>query len=105
MNPMRPSDNPMILSVSTGDRQGRMWIGTFNGITLFDPFEEKYIDLATLYKGCELPRGVVVGLSIASDGAVWVVTKMGVYNPSEWKMYLFGSVKRTLYKQYGIQCR
>ena len=63
----------------TGDRQGRMWIGTFNGITLFDPFEEKYIDLATLYKGCELPRGVVVGLSIASDGAVWVVTKMGVY--------------------------
>ena len=63
----------------TGDRQGRMWIGTFNGITLFDPFEEKYIDLATLYKGSELPRGVVVGLSIAADGAVWVVTKMGVY--------------------------
>ena len=103
MNPMRPSDNPMILSVlqETGSR---MWIGTFNGITLFDPFEEKYIDLTTLYKGSELPRGVVVGLSIAADGAVWVVTKWGVY-PSGWKMYLSGSVERTLYKQYGTQCR
>ena len=47
-----------------------MWIGTFNGITLFDPFEEKYIDLATLYKGSDC----LVGggwLSIAADGAVW----------------------------------
>lgn len=63
----------------TGDKQGRMWIGTFNGITLFDPFEEKFIDLNTLYEGAELPRGVVVGLWMAPDDAIWVVTKMGVY--------------------------
>ena len=74
----------------TGDRQGRMWIGTFNGITLFDPFEEKYIDLATLYS---IRRSSMGGYQ---NG--------GIY-PSEWKMYLFGSVKRTLYKQYGTQCR
>lgn len=63
----------------TGDGQGRMWIGTFNGVALFDPFAERYIDLNTLYQGDELPRGVVVGLWIAPDKSVWVVTKMGVY--------------------------
>lgn len=63
----------------TGDEQGRMWIGTFNGVMLFDPFAEKFIDLNTLYRGDELPRGVVVGLWIAPDKATWVATKMGVY--------------------------
>lgn len=63
----------------TSDRQGRMWIGTFNGVTVFDPFSEKYLDISIMYQGEELPKGVVVGVWIAPDEAVWVATKIGVY--------------------------
>lgn len=50
-----------------------MWIGTFNGITLFNPYRGAFIDLRSQYAG-ELPVGVVVGIWFPGNDEVWVAT-------------------------------
>lgn len=55
------------------------WIGTFSGIVLFNPMEEKFIDLHEQYKGDSFPSSVVVGIHEDPDKNVWVATKQGLY--------------------------
>lgn len=54
----QPNDIVSITQLS----DGLFWIGTFSGIVLFDPMQEKFIDLQERYAGKEFPSSVVVGL-------------------------------------------
>lgn len=54
----QPNDIVSITQLS----DGLFWIGTFSGIVLFDPMQEKFIDLQERYTGKEFPSSVVVGL-------------------------------------------
>lgn len=71
----QPNDIVSITQLS----DGLFWIGTFNGIVLFDPMQEKFIDLQERYAGKEFPSSVVVGLHEDPKKNIWVATKQGLY--------------------------
>lgn len=58
---------------------GLFWIGTFSGIVLFDPNQEKFINPQEQYTGKEFPSSVVVGLHEDTKKNIWVATKQGLY--------------------------
>ncbi len=58
---------------------GLFWIGTFSGIVLFDPDEEKFVDVGEKYQHKHLPASVVTGIHETPDGDVYVATKQGLY--------------------------
>ncbi|RGX77870.1 hypothetical protein DXA68_14105 [Bacteroides stercorirosoris] len=71
----QPNDIVSITQLS----DGLFWIGTFSGIVLFDPMQEKFIDLQERYAGKEFPSSVVVGLHEDPKKNIWVATKQGLY--------------------------
>ena len=71
----QPNDIVSITQLS----DGLFWIGTFSGIVLFDPMQEKFIDLQERYTGKEFPSSVVVGLHEDPKKNIWVATKQGLY--------------------------
>ncbi len=71
----QPNDIVSISQLS----DGLFWIGTFSGIVLFDPIQEKFIDLQERYEGDYFPSSVVVGIHEDSQMNVWVATKQGLY--------------------------
>ena len=73
----QPNDIVSITQLS----DGLFWIGTFSGIVLFDPMQEKFIDLQERYAGKEFPSSVVVGLHEDPKKNIWVATKQGLYVP------------------------
>lgn len=71
----QPNDIVSITRLS----DGLFWIGTFSGIVLFDPQQEKFINLQERYEGKEFPSSVVVGLHEDPQKNIWVATKQGLY--------------------------
>jgi diguanylate cyclase (GGDEF)-like protein len=55
------------------DPQGRIWVGTSNGLGLI---ENDRIQVFTRAQG--LPRNFILSLALASDGQVWVGTSEGI---------------------------
>ena len=77
--PSREVKQPNDIVSITRLSDGLFWIGTFSGIVLFDPLQEKFIDLKERYTGKEFPSSVVVGLHEDPGKNIWVATKQGLY--------------------------
>jgi signal transduction histidine kinase/ligand-binding sensor domain-containing protein/DNA-binding response OmpR family regulator len=62
------------------DQNHNLWIGTFNGIKVFNPYTETYIRFnAIKYPDWALPKGVVTGFLQDKNRGMWVSTKIGLY--------------------------
>lgn len=66
-----------IVSICPG-KDDVLWIGTFDGVMLFDPYSDTFISPETVFDG-ELPEGVVVGVYVSEKNGTWVATKKGLY--------------------------
>lgn len=59
------------------DGQGRIWCGTQEGISVYDPKNRKWEQLHT--KNSALQSDRIFHLMCASDGRIWISTLMGFY--------------------------
>jgi len=59
------------------DQQGRMWIGTRNGLNLFDGYSFQHFFFAPLDTN-SLPGSVIHDLAIDSNGILWIATDNGL---------------------------
>jgi len=56
-----------------------LWIGTFNGVYVFDLNSYKFLNLKDSYINQPLPESVVTDIYFEGDYKVWVSTKKGLY--------------------------
>ncbi len=66
-----------IVSICRG-KDDLLWIGTFDGVMLFDPYSDSFISPDSVFEG-DLPEGVVVGVYVSEKNGTWVATKKGLY--------------------------
>ena len=59
-------------------RNSHFWIGTFDGVMLFDPYSDTFMSPDSMFEG-ELPEGVVVGIHVSEKNGTWIATKKGLY--------------------------
>ena len=58
-----------IITFILEDQNGLLWLGTDNGITIFNPVSEKFIDLRKLSK--DHPTGIIRELIVDGDNNIW----------------------------------
>lgn len=63
----------------TKNKDGLLWIGSFNWIALFDTYTGKFIDLDLDYPEDNFPQGVVTNIWIDESEHVWISSKTGLY--------------------------
>jgi ligand-binding sensor domain-containing protein/two-component sensor histidine kinase len=68
------------------DKQGTMWLATFNGVDYYNPLQERFRVIAhneREYKN--LPKEEIVSLISAPDGTIWMGSAKGLtsYRPDE----------------------
>lgn len=71
---------------------GKIWIGHSNGINIYDPEKNVFIDLPCV---ADLRAHLVFALQEASDGSMWIGTNYGLYHyvgPNE-KMRVYGKAE------------
>ena len=69
------SINSNIVQCIFEDSSGRIWIGAYEGLCLFDK-KEKTFRTFTITDG--LPNNIIYGIQEASDGEIWVSTNYGL---------------------------
>jgi signal transduction histidine kinase/ligand-binding sensor domain-containing protein/DNA-binding response OmpR family regulator len=57
----------------------KLWIGTFNGVYLFDLETYKFQSLKDIYRNQPLPESVVTGIYFEKDYKIWISTKKGLF--------------------------
>lgn len=86
----------------TKDKKGLIWIGTFNWITLFDPFSEEFVELDLQYPdNGSVPKGVVTGIFIDEGNRIWISLKTGLYVLDGKKVNLVKALKGAAINSMG----
>lgn len=78
------------INVITPDHSGNIWIGHYNGIDLFDPKDNKFLESKSIQ---ELRTNIVYAILTAKDKSVWIGTNIGLFHlfPSEDRMDYYGT--------------
>jgi len=79
--------NDRLLTV-TEDHKGRIWIGTSEGLSLFDKQSKKF---SNLYAKDGLPSDIIYGIYEDKKGNLWLSTNNGIcsYNPETKKIKIY----------------
>lgn len=69
--------NPRWVSALFVDSRGRLWIGMYGGLYVYDPATDSYTSVSEIYPS--MLKGVQTAIAEDSEGQIWAATSNGLY--------------------------